>query len=77
MQANAEAWKLWSHITTQWRVGFSGITGLDYNALYLVAGTLGITMTETMLGKIQAIERAELTESARRRKKDYGEDAED
>ncbi len=41
---------------TQWRMGFGGATGLDYNAVFLVAGARGIEMDGPMLDKICLME---------------------
>lgn len=41
---------------TQWRTGFGGATGLDYNAVFAVAGALGITMDAQTLRGIACLE---------------------
>jgi hypothetical protein len=41
---------------TQWRTGFAGATGLDYNALFSVAGALGITVDAAILRGIGILE---------------------
>jgi hypothetical protein len=41
---------------TQWRVGFAGATGLDYNALFSVAGALGIQVDAVVLRGIGFLE---------------------
>lgn len=53
---NVGIWRLWIAVRTQWRVGFGGPVGLDYGALYLVAGTLGMTLTAEHLQRIQRLE---------------------
>ena len=58
---------------TQWRVGFSGATGLDYNAVFKVADTLGIKVNEHVLRGVNAVESMMLErwheEGEKRRKK--------
>lgn len=56
-----QALELWSAISTQWRVGFGGPYGLDYNAMYLVAGTMRVEMTPKMLRKMRRLEADALT----------------
>ncbi len=51
---------------SQWRTGGLGFVGLDYPAVYLVAGTLGLTVDEPMLRKIQLLEEEELGRRNRR-----------
>lgn len=41
---------------TQWRMGFGGATGLDYNALFQVAGALETTVDARVLRKIGILE---------------------
>lgn len=53
-------------VSSQWRVGGFGFVGLDYPAVYLVAGTLGLTMDADLLGKIQLLEERELDRRNRR-----------
>lgn len=60
MPENLEAWELWKAVRTQWRSGGLGANGLDYPAVYLVAGTLEIQVSRCTLSKIQALERFEL-----------------
>lgn len=64
MDENADAWELWLWVNTQWRAGGMGIVGLDYPAVYLVAGQLGIEMSTCLMGKIRALENAVLTKLA-------------
>ncbi|MFI3270568.1 MAG: DUF1799 domain-containing protein [Pseudomonadota bacterium] len=61
LRENVDAWRLWLALQTQWRIGFNGRTGLDYNAMYLVANTLNTVINPEMLGKIQALEFATLS----------------
>ncbi len=65
LRENVDAWKLWLAMQTQWRIGFNGRTGLDYNAMYLVANTLNTVINQDMLAKIQALEFATLDDQAK------------
>lgn len=56
MAENRIAWHLWRHVQTQLRTTFSGVVGLDYTAVFLVARVLGITMDEAILTKLHALE---------------------
>ena len=47
---------------TQWRVGFSGATGLDYNAMFSVAGALGIKVDARILRGISVLENTALSQ---------------
>lgn len=53
---------------TQWRMGFSGATGLDYQAVDMVARVQGIRLDRLMLEKVQALEAAQLNSWAEQRK---------
>lgn len=57
---------------TQWRMGFGGATGLDYQALDTVARVQGIRLDRLMLEKIQALEGAQLNRWAEQRKANKG-----
>ena len=65
MDANAEAWELWLSVNTQWRAGGMGIVGLDYPAVYAEAARLEIEVSNCVMGKIRALERAVLQEAAK------------
>lgn len=41
---------------TQWRVGMSGATGLDYTALAVVAKAMGIKLTAARLEGLRTME---------------------
>lgn len=45
---------------TQWRVGFGGPTGLDYNAVINVMGVMGVRNLTGTLDRVQLIERGAL-----------------
>lgn len=51
-----EALRLFSAIGSQWRVGMSGGTGLDYVAAYKVAETIGVEIDEDVLSLLQVLE---------------------
>ena len=55
---NWAAVQLFSSIATQWRVGMSGATGLDYNPLFhrMDRMSLASTSYETLFEEIQTIE---------------------
>ena len=43
---NWSAFDLFCQVGTQWRVGASGATGLDYNVLFRLLDNQGLTQTE-------------------------------
>lgn len=63
---NEEAWILWCRANTQWRTSFSGLVGLDYTALEIIARTTGVSLTTDILEKIQILEAQVLHEQRRR-----------
>ncbi len=59
-----DALQLFSRLTTQWRAGFGGPIGLDYNVIYqdlARAGIVGADFDSTM-ASIRVIEQAALEE---------------
>ena len=54
---------------SQWRIGFSGPSGLDYTAVKIVADTLGIDWDTTTLKHLQNLEGAVLRHFADEAKK--------
>ncbi|MDR2573779.1 MAG: DUF1799 domain-containing protein [Desulfovibrio sp.] len=54
----------------QWRVGFAGATGLDYNALFSVAGALGVAVDAAILRGIGILESLTLEKWNKRKKED-------
>ncbi|WP_416333399.1 DUF1799 domain-containing protein [Allisonella histaminiformans] len=50
-------WELWTYSSTQLRTSFSGIIGIDYNAVFHIAECLGITITPGVLRKISILEK--------------------
>ena len=64
--ANHDALELWLELQTQWRVGFSGPTGLDYPAVYAEAQRLDIDLSNCVIRKIKALERLTLNQNRNR-----------
>jgi hypothetical protein len=59
---NEQAWRLFSFVGTQWRVGMGGATGLDYGPLYHKMDRMGLAPDEyeRLEGEIQIMEYAAL-----------------
>ena len=57
---------------TQWRVGFGGPTGLDYQAVDRAAKWLGVRMDRLMLEQIQTLEINQLRRFAEIRQRNKG-----
>lgn len=59
---------------TQWRAGFGGAYGLDYPAVFQVAGVLGIPIDAAVFRGLRALEYSQLAiwqaEAKRRKDKD-------
>lgn len=67
MPENAEAWELLQAGATQLRMsGMGGLVGFDYNALAMLAETLGIDMTPGLWRKVRAVETVIRTLAAKR-----------
>jgi hypothetical protein len=69
---NVRTWRLWLAVQTQWRVGMSGVTGLDYAGVraYLdEEEVVGDERRESFVG-IRAAESATLAAWAERRKRE-------
>lgn len=67
----AENWpaiQFYQRISTQWRTGFSGVIGLDYNVVYHELDRQGLDREpyDEMLAAIRVIERAATDELNRR-----------
>lgn len=57
MPGNADAFELLQFGSTQLRVGGMGsVVGFDYNALALVADSLGVELTQAIWRKVRAVE---------------------
>lgn len=52
---------LFFRLQTQWRLGASGATGLDYHAARMVAETVGLTWDAFLLDDLQILESEALT----------------
>lgn len=59
---NWKTFRLFRALRTQWRMGFSGPTGLDYGAAATVAHGLGIRFSERRLAELLVMELAALAE---------------
>jgi opacity protein-like surface antigen len=60
----AENWtsfKVFRRLQTQWRVGFAGATGLDYEAAESVARGIGVRWSARRIDELRVMERAALT----------------
>ena len=59
---NEESIALFSSLSTQWRIGFSGPTGLDYNVLFtrMALLNIGADSQERLFQDIRVIEREAL-----------------
>ncbi len=66
---NLPAWGFWLRVQTQWRVGFSGKSGLDYAGVRVAMDLLGIKRQDRgeLFGWVQAMECAALGVWAERR----------
>lgn len=59
----AKNWKtveLFIALSTQWRVGMNGATGLDYSAIAPTAAAMGIRLTPSRFEGVRAMERVAL-----------------
>ena len=66
MPDNADAWELLQAGATQLRMsGMGGPVGFDYNALAMLAETLGIDMSPGLWRKVRAVETVIRTISAK------------
>ena len=59
---NWQAWVLFCQVSTQWRVGMGGATGLDYGAIYPLLDRIAQDAPEWMdlFEDLQVLERAAL-----------------
>lgn len=59
---NVTAWVCWQGVQTQWRVGMSGVTGLDYQGVSAYLDRQGLEPGEALevFSLLQACERATL-----------------
>lgn len=56
MNGNEEVFNLLTLCSTQWRAGFSGAYGLDYNVVIELARALEVEIDQTFLEKVRAFE---------------------
>lgn len=66
---NLSAWGFWLRVQTQWRVGFSGRSGLDYGGVRVAMDLLGVDRRDRgeLFRMVQAMECAALGVWAERR----------
>jgi hypothetical protein len=66
---NWESFEIFSTLQTQWRSGFGGPTGLDYNTLYATMTLMNIDQKKQLdlLADIRVMEFAALTEIHRKK----------
>lgn len=57
--------ELWEACATQWRVGFGGPVGLDYNVVFKMAELLEIEINLELMQKLKALEFAFITKNAK------------
>lgn len=57
---NWPAFELFNAMSTQWRIGMSGATGMDYSALPVLFDTLGIADRAAAFSGMQIMEREAL-----------------
>lgn len=60
MPENLKAWYLWTLVNSQWRAGGFSIIGLDFPAVFQIAGLYGIEINPGMFQKLRALEVEEL-----------------
>lgn len=66
---NWQAWSLFCQVSTQWRIGMGGPTGLDYGAIYPLLDRISADQSEWMdlFDDIQTLERAALKQMSENR----------
>jgi hypothetical protein len=72
LQGNEAVIRLMLACQTQWRIGFAGASGLDYNAVFSVAGALGVKMDAAVLRGIGFLESLTLEKWRKETKKTSG-----
>ena len=67
---NRETWNLFTRLSTQWRTGMAGATGLDYNAAYPLLERMAVDKMDWwhLFDGLQACESEALAIFAERRK---------
>lgn len=66
---NWQAWSLFCQVSTQWRIGMGGQTGLDYGAIYPLLDRITTDPAEWMdlFEDIQTLERTALKQMSENR----------
>ncbi|MBS0507581.1 MAG: DUF1799 domain-containing protein [Proteobacteria bacterium] len=69
---NRPAWDLWLCLSTQWRVGMGGATGLDYAGVQAAMQLMGVARKDRaeLFALVRAMEGATLDEWERQRERD-------
>ncbi len=62
---NVEVYRLWKFCNSQLLTSFGAVIGIDYNAMYKVAGTLCMEITPAILSKIRALEEVMVKEASK------------
>ena len=75
--SNVPAVNMFSSLITQWRVGFGGAYGLDYNVLYSKLDRLGLTPERysELEAEVQACEEGALQQMAENAEADQAKQA--
>ena len=63
-----EAYSVFDDMNTQWRVGMSGPTGLDYSALPIVLEANNVKISKELLSDLRVMEVAALKEMSKKDK---------
>ena len=69
---NVKTMRLFIAMSTQWRTGMSGATGLDYTPLQTVAKSIGVRLSAKRMTDLQTMERAALAYWQEQRAKNGG-----
>lgn len=74
---NIDAWNLWQAVETQWNLvagmGGGALIGLNYPAMYQVAGSLEIEISACLLAKIKCLEGHLVGKQFKKEKRDTAE----
>lgn len=63
-----DAYSIFDDMNTQWRIGMSGATGLDYSALPIVLNANSVKISKELLSDLRVMEVAALKEMNKRDK---------
>lgn len=69
-EENAASWDVFSQLSTQWRIGMNGPTGLDYNAALAVINFSQHTDKKQLFEDVRTMERAALEQMSDNRAND-------